>query len=226
MPEIREKIRFDAHYTRNDLVEFQINHSAEWGPAYVVRVGKKDIWLRPQGKQRVVKIRAGGNGAVRDLSEQAFTETRLGLPGPVLPEIRHVRTGDSPRRVTRARGRARLGAYLTFIRSRLCCACTTDQHVEAHHAGYRGVSQKADDYAAVPLCRSCHDTVTRTNCLRWGLVDLDATQTKEWILRAQVACLIGWCLKIEGARIQSPSERAADHLLTEALQMTATAGVR
>lgn len=223
MSEIREKIRFDESFTPNQLVEFQTNHKADWRPAYVSRVQAKAIWLRPQGEHRDVKIRAGGNGEVRELTGQRLAETRLGLPGPVLPEIRHVRTGDSPRRVTRARARARLGAYLDYIRSRACCACAATQGVEAHHDGYRGVSQKADDFATVPLCHTCHERVTTTHCLRWGLVDLDARQTKEWILRAQIACLIDWCLKIEGARIQDPSERAADHLLTEALKLAAGA---
>lgn len=54
-------------------------------------------------------------------------------------------------------------AYLTWVKRQRCCApgaptgCTGP--VEAHHAGRRGVGQKAKDSTAIPLCAGHH---------RWG----------------------------------------------------------
>jgi hypothetical protein len=47
-------------------------------------------------------------------------------------------------------------AYLAWVRREMCCACNASGPNEAHHFGPRGMSQKADDYHAVPLCTRCH----------------------------------------------------------------------
>ena len=52
--------------------------------------------------------------------------------------------------------------YLAFIHQFRCIVCSrgvpepTLGTVEAHHAGPRGMGQRADDHTAVPLCRGHH----------------------------------------------------------------------
>lgn len=52
---------------------------------------------------------------------------------------------------------ARSRRYLDFVGEQPCCCCGVDAPSDPHHAGRRGVGQKATDYSAVPLCRRCHD---------------------------------------------------------------------
>lgn len=47
-------------------------------------------------------------------------------------------------------------AYLRFIRSQPCAVCASMRGVEAAHTGPRGLSQKANDRGAIPLCRTHH----------------------------------------------------------------------
>jgi len=57
--------------------------------------------------------------------------------------------------------------YLSYIRTFPCCKCGSVFEVEAHHVSGilaqmgidpGGLSSKAPDSHAVPLCRVCHDT--------------------------------------------------------------------
>lgn len=45
--------------------------------------------------------------------------------------------------------------YLAFVRSHVCCLCTSPE-VVPHHVGTGGTGQKTDDYRCVPLCTECH----------------------------------------------------------------------
>jgi hypothetical protein len=62
----------------------------------------------------------------------------------------------------RYRDRPRDFAYLSWICSQQCVVCES-QHVAqfnrsyAHHAGQRGLAQKANDRTAIPLCWRHHD---------------------------------------------------------------------
>ena len=49
-------------------------------------------------------------------------------------------------------------AYLAFLRKLCCVACGSYRLVEAAHFGAHGLSQKASDLDALPLCLSCHRT--------------------------------------------------------------------
>lgn len=49
-------------------------------------------------------------------------------------------------------------SYLRFLRSQPCAVCGSTRGVEAAHSGGHGISQKADDFLAVPLCRRHHRT--------------------------------------------------------------------
>jgi hypothetical protein len=44
--------------------------------------------------------------------------------------------------------------YLAFIRLLPCLIC--GKKAEPHHAGQRGIGQKADDRTAIPLCQKHH----------------------------------------------------------------------
>jgi hypothetical protein len=56
--------------------------------------------------------------------------------------------------------------YISWIKSQPCIVC--EKHAfnlftkrfspsQAHHAGYRGLSQRADDRTCIPLCWTHHD---------------------------------------------------------------------
>lgn len=71
-------------------------------------------------------------------------------------------------------------AYLRFIRSLPCCVCAKLLHrdggrqrsiTEAAHAGVRGLSTKAHDKTAIPLCRLHH---------REGVTSLHQLGRKFW----------------------------------------------
>lgn len=47
-------------------------------------------------------------------------------------------------------------SYLAFIRRFPCVGCGSARRVEAAHLGPRGLSQKASDCLALPLCAACH----------------------------------------------------------------------
>jgi len=50
--------------------------------------------------------------------------------------------------------------YLAWVRTLPCCApgmFACGWRAEAHHAGARGLGQKAGDHTAIPLCRIDHD---------------------------------------------------------------------
>lgn len=50
----------------------------------------------------------------------------------------------------------RSAKYLAWIRSLACLLCRTRVGVEAAHSGPHGLSQKAPDTSALPLCGMCH----------------------------------------------------------------------
>jgi hypothetical protein len=51
--------------------------------------------------------------------------------------------------------------FLAFIRRFPCIVCAATQMIEACHFGKHGISQKASDEDALPLCHECH--MTRKN---------------------------------------------------------------
>ena len=66
--------------------------------------------------------------------------------------------------------RFRCEPYLDFVRSLRCVNCHHHGAVqygntEADHRGPKGVSQKCSDLLAIPLCRYCHEVITRSNVL-------------------------------------------------------------
>lgn len=70
-------------------------------------------------------------------------------------------TGKEPARIRRKprRGPARDAAYLAWIRTLRCEACGRRAPSEAAHTGHDGgMSVKASDYSAIPLCHRCHRT--------------------------------------------------------------------
>jgi hypothetical protein len=52
--------------------------------------------------------------------------------------------------------------YLAFLRLLPCINCAAPYSVEAAHFGPHGISQKASDLDALPLCRRCHRTGMRS----------------------------------------------------------------
>lgn len=53
---------------------------------------------------------------------------------------------------------ARDRKYLDWIRNLACLLCRTRVGVEAAHSGPHGISQKAPDSSALPMCFECHRT--------------------------------------------------------------------
>jgi len=67
--------------------------------------------------------------------------------------------------MTQRRPRIKDAAHLKFIRQLPCLVCGNDIQTEAAHVSYadpkydkrsRGLGEKADDWAVVPLCGKCH----------------------------------------------------------------------
>lgn len=63
------------------------------------------------------------------------------------------------------RGRVRDPKYLAWLREQWCAICefrpgseAGTGHIEAAHVGERGLGQKSDDRAAIPLCVRHHRT--------------------------------------------------------------------
>ena len=88
------------------------------------------------------------------------------------------------------RGPARDWKYRAWIRSFPCVACGALPRVEAAHTGDHGISQKASDYSAIPLCRHCHTTgpyayhvIGRVSFERWhniSIKDIVDGLNREW----------------------------------------------
>jgi hypothetical protein len=52
--------------------------------------------------------------------------------------------------------------YLAFVRTQPCAVCGSWRWVESAHTGGRGLTQKADDRKAIPLCRFHHQRSTQS----------------------------------------------------------------
>lgn len=63
-----------------------------------------------------------------------------------------------PQRTDTSRGPARDRHYRAWIRTLPCAACGRIENIEAAHTGPHGLSQKASDYACIPLCIGHHRT--------------------------------------------------------------------
>lgn len=51
-------------------------------------------------------------------------------------------------------------AYLDWVKSHACCVCgVTERTIDPHHLDPVGVATKGTDFLAVPLCRSCHNSM-------------------------------------------------------------------
>jgi hypothetical protein len=64
----------------------------------------------------------------------------------------------TPRPIFKVETPARDYKYLAFLRKLCCVVCGSFWRVEAAHFGAHGMSSKASDYDALPLCRKCHRT--------------------------------------------------------------------
>lgn len=65
----------------------------------------------------------------------------------------------SPKRSKPRRGPNRAPAYVEWVRTQPCRAASTGVcrgPVHAHHAGERGLGQRADDLSCIPLCAQHH----------------------------------------------------------------------
>lgn len=60
-----------------------------------------------------------------------------------------------------------MSKYLDFIRSKPCCACGNSRTISHHIRSIKhipnllkgGIGLKSSDYACIPLCSICHDTI-------------------------------------------------------------------
>ena len=53
--------------------------------------------------------------------------------------------------------------YLAYLRKLCCVTCGSYRLVEAAHFGAHGISQKASDLDALPLCLQCHRTGSKSH---------------------------------------------------------------
>lgn len=69
--------------------------------------------------------------------------------------------------------------YLDYIRSLPCIICGLQHHSDAHHLKDNrlcGISEKAPDWAAMPLCHTCHICIAHgtgfKDAMKWIKIDL------------------------------------------------------
>lgn len=90
---------------------------------------------------------------------------------------------------------SRSPAYLAFVRTQMCCSCNASGPCEAHHFGPRGMSQKADDFHAVPLCTSCH----RLFHDKGEILGRDRKATEERFAFIKQQLLVSWAYRKSGS---------------------------
>lgn len=111
-----------------------------------------------------------------------------------LPPLQVIHVGPVQLRpVPKARAPFRMPDFLRFVRTFACCGCCASAPTEAHHAGPRGVRQKADDPRTAPLCARCHRLVTDTGCLP----GLSLEETMIRLLKVEAAILTEWIVLME-----------------------------
>lgn len=185
-----------------DLVEYRTGFRGRWRPGWVQVVERRRVTVEDAYTHERFTIALGKRGKVRDPTGPRMVEIlqdlkdrkrparadaspAAGLP-PLAPVI--VRTSGAPKAVPAPRPRHRSATYLAWVRTWPCCSCSAPAPSEAHHAGKRGVGQKADDYGAVPLCSGCHRAITDTGALPGRRRE----ETERLILERQVELLISW----------------------------------
>jgi hypothetical protein len=87
-------------------------------------------------------------------------------------------------------------AYCAAVRALSCLVCGTHSGVQAHHAGQRGMSQRAHDHSSVPLCLVHHAEWHGASgwCKGW-----DKTRRREWAAEAITATLVAVNLGLSSA---------------------------
>lgn len=85
--------------------------------------------------------------------------------------------------MSRYTDRPRDFAFMSWIKSQQCAVCEKNHTpsfgtVYAHHAGQRGIRQKAEDRTCIPLCWRHHDRNSSTSIHSlgkrfWGVYGLD-----------------------------------------------------
>lgn len=182
-----------------DAVKFRtgvFGSRSKWREGIVEGIGPHDYTIAPLGGGAHVTITVGGenrSGAVRELRGARELPSPLLLSRATEPtapqELRLVHCGPATLRAVPApRALYRSGPYLAFVRARACCSCGLPGPSDPHHAGERGVGQKADDYSCVPLCRRCHVQVTD----HYTLPGRDRAEVVLHFLRVQVTLLAEW----------------------------------
>lgn len=208
---------FSHNHARGDQVlyraPFRSRGRRPWLAAEVLEVSPHELLLLLREGPRAgetLRLQLGGAGQVRPLTlrEQqerqqqaaarrpartegatvegpALALLRAAAPQPApLPILRPV----LPRAVPRPEPPLRSASYLAMVRAWPCCGCGRPAPSEAHHAGRRGVGQKASDLLTVPLCRPCHQRVTDTG----SLPGLDRDGTLLRVVTAQRDLLARW----------------------------------
>ena len=189
---------------------------AKWREGHVEVIGAHHYVIAPLGGGARVTITLGGTGrsgkgcGLRG-AEEWPAPIFLGSEARASQELRLVRCGPAILRAVPApRALYRSGPYLAFVRARACCSCGLPGPSDPHHAGERGVGQKADDYSCVPLCRRCHGQVTD----HYTLPDRDRAEVVLHFLRVQVALLSEWAHDAEAMM--------ADHVSVPILRRVAS----
>lgn len=83
-------------------------------------------------------------------------------------------------------GRLRDRDFMVWVKGQPCCAAGLEGgtgcegEVQAHHAGRRGMSQKAEDRTCIPLCRRHH---TEWHGASGPFKPWDREQRRAWALR-------------------------------------------
>ena len=74
----------------------------------------------------------------------------------------------------------RCPAYLRWLKRFPCVACGSSKWVDPAHFGPHGVSTKASDFDALPLCRYCHNEQGKSALTFAAMKGLDVPALQEW----------------------------------------------
>lgn len=74
--------------------------------------------------------------------------------------------------------------YIAYVKGHVCMFCG-QYEVDAHHFGKRGMSQKASDLTAVPVCHEQHQEFHTTGAIK----PFTADATKTYFYQEQVRLL-------------------------------------
>lgn len=183
--------------TPGDQVEWKEKGLGRW---------QKGTLVSHDGRRAEVEVRGQVHqvtaSRVRTVEQEAPRGRKTAPLAVMAPAAKELEKAPKERRVEAARAiltsqpkprsPARSAAYMAYVRTHACCACSAAAPSDPHHWGPRGIGQKTDDFRCVPLCRRCHDSWHDHHVVAG---ETDKVGTERRFALVQVRLLIEWILR-------------------------------